>query len=207
MHDGDPFAHVIAGASKHRRTHGPACGLYPAGPHVMRLASMLARASGAQRILDLGTGFGYSALWLAATGATVHVEAVDQFQEHLDYAHEFAQAGGLLPQIQFIQGDAAQYLRCTNGPYDFIHDDAWFGCQPAYFERVVEVLRPGGVLSMPNWFLLEDALTGRRYRRWSVFAGRDWPAATLAYAEQLARDPRLDITWTRTPALGIAIKR
>jgi len=62
LHDGDPFAHVIVAANEHRRKHAPACGLYPAGPHVMRLAATLARASGAQRVLDLGTGFGYSAL-------------------------------------------------------------------------------------------------------------------------------------------------
>src|SRR3954465_15903938 len=42
---GDPFAHVIAAANDHRRKHGRDCGLYPAGPHVMRLAATLARLS------------------------------------------------------------------------------------------------------------------------------------------------------------------
>jgi len=111
-----------------------------------------------------------------------------------------------LHQIQFIHGDAAEYLRSADGPYDLIHDDAWFGRQPAYFDRALELLKPGGVLSMPNWFLLKDALTGTRYRRWSAFAGPDWPAATQAYAERLARDPRLHVTWTQVPPLGIAIK-
>ena len=207
LHAGDPFAHVIAAANEHRRKHGTACGLYPAGPHVMRLAATLARAAGAQRILDLGTGFGYSAAWLAATAATAHVEAVDQFEEHLSRAREFAQAAGLQHRIEFIHAEAAEYLGRTAGPYDLIHDDAWFGRQPAYFDRVVQLLKPGGVLSMPNWFLLEDALSGTRYRRWAAFAGPNWPAATLAYAEQLARDPRLHVTWTQAPPLGIAIKR
>jgi len=173
----------------------------------MRLAATLARASGARRVLDLGTGFGYSALWLAATAPLAHVEAVDQFEEHVIRAHAFAQDAGLLGRIQFIQAEASEYLWKTDGLYDLIHDDAWFGRQPAYFERVVALLEPGGVLSMPSWFLLEDALTGTRYRRWATFAGPDWPANTLAYAEQLAHDPRLHVTWTQAPPLGIALKR
>jgi predicted O-methyltransferase YrrM len=173
----------------------------------MRLALALARASGAQRILDLGTGFGYSALWLAATAPGARVEAVDQFEEHVARAREFAQAAGLVRRVQFIHAEAAEYLQRTDGPCDLIHDDAWFGRQPAYFDRLIQLLKPGGVLSMPNWFLLEDALTGTRYRRWTTFAGPDWPANTLAYAEQLARDPRLHVTWPQAPPLGIALKR
>jgi predicted O-methyltransferase YrrM len=55
--------------------------------------------------------------------------------------------------------------------YDFVHDDSWFAAQPAYFDRVVELLTPGGLLTMPNWFLLTDAIAGRRHRRWARFAG------------------------------------
>jgi predicted O-methyltransferase YrrM len=203
---GDPFAHVIVAANEHRQQHGRVCGLYPAGPHVMRLAATLARASGARRVLDLGTGFGYSALWFAATAVSAQVEAVDQFEEHLSRGREFAQNAELPDRIQFVQADAAEYLSRTDGPYDLVHDDAWFGRQPAYFDRMVQLLKPGGVLTMPNWFLLQDALTGTRYKRWSAFAGPDWPATTLAYAEHLARDARLHVTWTQSPPLGIAVK-
>src|SRR5262245_46566824 len=53
---GDPFATVLAAAEKHRDDHGSGCGLFPAGPAVMRLAAAVIRASGARRILDLGAG-------------------------------------------------------------------------------------------------------------------------------------------------------
>jgi len=41
LHGGDPFAHIVATAAQHRRRHSRVahCGLYPAGPHVMRLAA------------------------------------------------------------------------------------------------------------------------------------------------------------------------
>jgi predicted O-methyltransferase YrrM len=40
------------------------------------LLGVLAAATGAERILELGTGLGYSALWLAEDGA--HVDTIEQ---------------------------------------------------------------------------------------------------------------------------------
>ena len=59
---------------------------------------------------------------------------------------------------------------------------------------------------MPSWFLLTDAMAGMRHRKWARFAGTSWEQATVAYAQNLANDPRLHVTWTVTPPLGIAIK-
>jgi hypothetical protein len=59
---------------------------------------------------------------------------------------------------------------------------------------------------MPNWFLLEDAITGAPRRDWSEFAGPSWATDTLAYAEKLSRDPRLEVSWSLDPPLGIAVK-
>jgi len=208
LHGGDPFAHIIAAATAHRRRHGRACGLYPADPQVMRLAHTLVRASGARRILDLGTGFGYSALWLASAAPPgARVDAVDQFEEHLIAARKFVAGARLADRVQFIAGDVHEVLRRLEGPYDLVHDDAWFGAQPAYFERVLDLLRPGGILSMPSWFLLLDALKGTRHRRWAQFAGEQWEQATLEYAQRLSANRRLHVTWTVSPPLGIAIKR
>ncbi len=48
LHGGDPFDHVVKAAEKHRLQHGPkhgpVCGLYPAGPGVMRLLHSLRRS-------------------------------------------------------------------------------------------------------------------------------------------------------------------
>jgi predicted O-methyltransferase YrrM len=208
LYGGDPFAAVVRAAEEHRASHGQACGLYPAGPLVMRLVATLVRVSGATRILDIGTGFGYSALWLAvAAGAGAHVDAIDQFEEHVAAGRQFAAGAGLAERISFIAGEASAVLLRLAGPYDLIHDDGWFAAQPPYFERVVELLRPGGLLTMPNWFLLEDAVTGVERRPWAEFAGEGWAEATRTYAQRLADDPRFHITWTVSPPLGIAIRQ
>jgi predicted O-methyltransferase YrrM len=207
LHGGDPYAAVIREAEVHRESHGTACGLYPAGPHVMRLAATLVRASGSTRILDLGAGFGYSSFWLArAAGPHARLEAIDRFPEHVARARAFAAEFGLSDRIAFEAGDVAEVLARRDGPYDFIHDDAWFAATPPHYERVVALLRPGGTLSMPNWFLLEDALRGTPRRDWSEFAGPTWTTDTLAYAEKLSRDPRIEVSWSLDPPLGIAVR-
>jgi len=50
----------------------------------------------------------------------------------------------------------------------------------------------GGVLTMPNWFLLEGALSAHPRRGWSELAGPDWAATTIAYTE-------LTATWSFDP--------
>jgi predicted O-methyltransferase YrrM len=208
FYGGDPFDALIHEAEGHHAFHGPECGLFPAGPHVMRFVATLVRASQAKHILDIGTGFGYSALWLAeAAGSGARVETIDRFQEHLSVARRFAEQAGLSERMGFIPGEAAEVLRHLTGPYDLVHDDGWFAYQPTYFERVVELLKPGGLLTMPNWFLLEDALSGTPRRDWSEFAGKAWAEATLTYARHLAQDSRFYVTWSISPPLGVAVKQ
>lgn len=207
--DGEPpFDDVLQRAEMHRESHGAACGLYPAGPHVMRLAATMVRACQAERMLDLGTGIGYSALWLASAGGNdASVQGIDRFAEHIAIGEEVASAAGLSDRISFIHGEVAEVLDHLEGPYDLIHDDAWFAWEPPYLERAVELLRPGGMLTMPNWFLLEDAITGEPRRDWAEFAGPDWSEGVLAYARRLGGHPRLYVTWSMFPPIAIAVKR
>src|SRR5262245_39356926 len=209
LYGGDPFGELIHVAEGHRMAHGPECGLFPAGPHVMRFVATLVQASKAKRLLDIGTGLGYSALWLAkAAGASARIEAIDRFPEHLSLARHFVEQAELSAHIEFILGEASEIMeQQLTGLYDLIHDDGWFASQPLYFERMVALLRPGGVLTMPNWFLLEDALSGAPRRDWAEFAGPTWVEETLTYANRLAKDSRLSVTWVISPPLGIAVKQ
>jgi hypothetical protein len=68
------------------------------------------------------------------------------------------------------------------------------------------LLRPGGVLTMANWFLLVDAMTGQPRNDWSAFAGDGWAQDSLEYAQLLAARRDLRVNWIITPPLGIAVK-
>lgn len=69
------------------------------------------------------------------------------------------------------------------------------------------LLRPGGLLTMANWFLLVDALTGEPRHDWANFAGRGWAAHTVDYARLLARRPDIQMTWVTNPPVGFATTR
>jgi hypothetical protein len=71
---------------------------------------------------------------------------------------------------------------------------------------MVGLLRSGGLLTMPNWFLLGDALSGVPRNDWERFAGPTWAADAIEYAEQLAARPDLAVSWAIRPPLGVAVK-
>lgn len=203
---GDPFDAVLAESESHQRAHS--CGLFPAGPAVMQLAAMFVRASGARTILDLGCGIGYSTFWLAsAAGTRAEVTAIDSDESHIDLARVASSRLDMDRHVSFVVGEVADVLGDIEGPVDAIHDDAWFASAPPHLERMIGLLRPGGVLTMPNWFLLIDALTGEQRNNWEKYGGHTWAEDALRYAELLASRRDLKVSWTIGPPLGLAVKQ
>jgi hypothetical protein len=58
---------------------------------------------------------------------------------------------------------------------------------------MLSLLRPGGLLTMVNWFLLVDGITGTPRNDWNSFAGPHWADDTFEYARLLY------VTWVTTP--------
>jgi predicted O-methyltransferase YrrM len=202
---GDRFGDVLREAEAHRRGHG--CGLYAAGPAVMQLASTFVRAANPRRVLDLGCGIGYSTFWLAdATAPGCTVTGIDSDPVHVDLARSTCTRVGLNHRVDFVCGQVADVLLNIEGPVDAVHDDAWFAAAPSHLDTMVARLRPGGLLTMPNWFLLIDALTGHPRNDWERFAGPEWADDTVAYAELLSTRDDLAVTWVIRPPLGVAVK-
>jgi predicted O-methyltransferase YrrM len=173
----------------------------------MQLASSYVRAGRSARVLDLGCGLGYSSLWLAdAAGRNGDVIAIDNDPDHIDEARRLAERAGLGARIRYVVGNVAEVLPTLSGPFDAVHDDAWFASAPAHLDAMIDRLRAGGVLTMPNWFLLVDAISGHPRENWERFAGPAWAADTLAYAAQLAARRDLSVNWITEPPLGVAVK-
>lgn len=202
---GDPFDRVREASDTHQREHG--CDLYTAGPEVMQLAASYVRTGNATNVLDLGCGLGYSTLWLAdAAGKAGTVIGIDADGTHISLARRYADEASLGNRIEYVVGNVADVLQGLPGPFDAVHDDAWFAARPTHLDLMISRLRPGGVLTMPNWFLLVDAVSGNPRNNWEQFAGSTWASDSRAYAEQLVRRRDLSVNWITDPPLGVAVK-
>lgn len=202
---GDRFADVRLLSEQHQREHH--CGLHNAGGPVMAAVASAARSNHAQRVLDLGSGLGYSTLWLAdAAGPSGHVTGIDADPEHTEAATSIAAERGFADRVTYLTGAVADVLPTLTGSFDLIHDDAWFADQPSHLDNALGLLRPGGTMTMANWFLLFDALENSQEDKWEHFAGPGWQRRTLDYAEHLASRSDIAMYWNSSPPLGIATR-
>jgi predicted O-methyltransferase YrrM len=122
------------------------------------------------------------------------VTGIDSDRGHIAIARSACSQLGLDDRVDFIVGEVAEVLRNIHGPVDAVYDDAWFATAPPHLDTMVGVLRPGGLLTMPNWFLLVDALTGTRRKEWEKFAVPTWAADAVEYADELAARPDLAVS-------------
>ena len=215
LHGADPFAEVADASEAHRVEHASTlaggeqeCGAFPSSALKMRLLAAIGRATNAKRVLEIGGGLGYSALWFAdLVGEDGRVETIDRFSEHVEAIRRYADRFGMSDRIAPLAGEADDILPTLDGAYDIVHDDGWFGSQPLYHDRLANLVRPGGLLVMSNWFLLEHAVTGQSPVDWSQVLGPTWADDIKSYARRLAADERYDVSFLQNPAVALAYRR
>ncbi len=111
----------------------------------------LVRASGARRVLEVGTLMGYSAVWMArALPADGHLDTLELVDAHADFAEGLLRDAGLDERVTVHRGLAIETLRTLEGPYDLVFIDADKGGYVDYLERALELVRPGGVIVADN---------------------------------------------------------
>ncbi len=175
----DRFGHVYSRSEMHRAEHGPSCDVYPTSSGA--LLGVLARVSGARRMLEVGCGLGYSALWLLDGGGTeATIDSCEADAEHARLARAIFEQAGASRRVTVLEASAATTVTGLSPEYDLIFVDGDPGEYPAMFEDLVRLLRAGGLLISSNLFLgvhVPDA---------------PYLAAAAQYREALLRDPRLN---------------
>jgi caffeoyl-CoA O-methyltransferase len=142
---------------------------------------LLARAIGARRVFELGSGFGFSAYWFSrAVGGSGEVILTDTDPSNAERAQEFLTRAGLWAPCRFVVGDAVQALHATEGSFDVIYNDVDKEGYPAAFAAARERVRVGGL------YLCDNVLWSGRVAR-----GDDDPAtrAIRAHNEAVCADP------------------
>ena len=135
----------------HARTELP---IMLVGPLEASLLRMLVGLSGAQRILEIGTFTGYSALAMAEA-LPEHGELItlDVSEETTNIAREYWQHSPHGHKIQLRLGHALETLQQIDGTFDLIFIDADKENYPNYWEACVGRLNPGGLMVVDNVFL------------------------------------------------------
>ena len=179
---GDPVLDDIARGNATR-------GLPLVDAEVGALLRVLATSIDATRILEIGTAIGYSGIWLAralpAGGMLVTMELdEDRAREARD---NFARAG-VADRVSVVVGDVQLKIAKVSGPFDLIFQD---GAKPLYtplLDRLVALLRPGGLLVTDNVLWDGEVVPG-----FQAAPGKD-PEDTRAiieYNQRVAAHPHL----------------
>lgn len=131
--------------------HGEELGATPVGNGVGAALQLLAAATGAKAVMEIGTGAGASGLWLLGGMPDDGIlTTIDLETEHQRAARDaFASAGFAHQRTRVIAGRALEVLpRMTDGAYDLVVVDADRESYPDYVEQAARLLRRGGTLAL-----------------------------------------------------------
>ena len=119
-------------------------------PEVGRLLSILARATNARVIVEVGTAIGYGALWLARGAPEARIFTIDIDPERLATARGFLERGGVADRVELIEGAALDVLPRLPGPVDLAYVDGVKVEYRRYLDLLVPKLRVGGMVVIDN---------------------------------------------------------
>jgi predicted O-methyltransferase YrrM len=119
-------------------------------PEVGRLLSILARATGARLILEIGAAIGYGTACLARGAPEARVVAIDTDAQRLADAREYLRRAGLAERVDLMAGAALEVIPGLPGPFDLVYLDAVKTEYRRYLDLVVPKLRIGGLVVCDN---------------------------------------------------------
>ena len=166
------------------------------GHHSGSLLAMLARCIGARRVLDLGSGYGYSAVWFArAIPDDGTVTCTDLSRDNRELAIGYFRTAGLEKKIEFVVGDALATARELEGPFDVVFNDIDKEFYPASIDVALTLLRPGGLFITDNalWSgkvadpaVVDSATEAIRAFNRQIFSRKDVEAVIVPIRDGLA---------------------
>lgn len=126
--------------------------LLPVGEDVANLLRDIAIGLGARTIVEIGTSYGFSTLFLAdaarRTGGKVYT--YDNVAKKHEYARQRLAEANLAEFVEWRLGDAVELLGEQAGPVDLVLMDLWKDLYVACFERIYPLLAHNGVIVADN---------------------------------------------------------
>lgn len=166
------FDQLYNQALKHKQEHG--CGGVPYDHSDVLMA--LVSAGGCMKILEVGTGLGYTAACMARGNGNAHIDTIDQDASHIEIAKENWQQLNVVNSITTHFGKAEGILKILDREYDLIFFDGYVPQRKMLveFERL---LKNGGILVTANLFLRDQ--NGGKYMT-ELLDLRKWETVVFA---------------------------
>ena len=106
-------------------------------------------------ILEVGCAIGFSALLMSEYAPTgCKITTIEKYEKRIPIARENFKRAGKEDSITLLEGDAMDWLKKLEGPYDFIFMDAAKGQYIHFLPDILRLLRPEGILLSDN--VLQD---------------------------------------------------
>jgi predicted O-methyltransferase YrrM len=126
--------------------------LLTVGEEVGQLLNMIGRSLNKPSILEIGTSYGYSGIWLAeaarATGGRLTTLELQDYKSA--YARDMAEKAGLADHVDFLVGDAVDLIEGMSGGFDLILLDLWKDMYVPCLEAFYPKLNPGAIIVADN---------------------------------------------------------
>jgi caffeoyl-CoA O-methyltransferase len=151
-----------------------------------RYLELAARSVGARRVIELGSGYGYSAYWFArAVGSEGEVICTDGDAANARRAEEYLTAAGLWDRVRYRVGDALDGLTAESGEFDVVYCDVDKPGYPDCWRTGCERIRVGGLWLCDNVIWSGHIATGTDREGLS-----GWTAAITEHNRLVAGDSR-----------------
>jgi predicted O-methyltransferase YrrM len=121
------------------------------GRNVGVTLEVLARSINARRVMELGSGFGYSAYWFArGVGESGEVYCTDGDAANAAKAEAYLERAGLANRVSYHVGDAVEQMATIDGVFDVVYDDIDKHGYPDAWRAARERIRVGGLYICDN---------------------------------------------------------
>ncbi len=117
-------------------------------PELGKFLGLLVRLMNAKRVLEIGSGVGYSAIWMGEAVRETHgkVVTIDNHERtHVEVIANIEKAG-LSHWVEKKLGNAEDLLETLPGDWDIVFQDGGKYLYPMVHERIVQITRPGGLI-------------------------------------------------------------
>src|SRR5438093_4113233 len=162
------------------------------GRNVGVTLEILARSIGARGVMELGSGFGYSAYWFArAVGPDGEVQCTDGDAANADAGRAYLERAGFSDRVTYHVGDALESFAGIDGEFDVVFSDIDKPGYPAAWRAASQRIRIGGL------YLCDNTLG---FGGGTVLDDGEGPEAIREHNRLIAGDERLVSTLVPTRA-------